>query len=171
MNGLLLGIDVGTSTCKAAVVDATGAERAHGQAPTPWRRMPTGAEAEPEALFAAALAAARAALAAAPNGRVRAVGVTSIAETGALLDGHGNALAPAIAWHDSRGDDEARSIADELGAERFIERTGLPPSPLCSLAKLRWLAEHRPATRAAARWLSVSEWVVKRGPPSMAPTW
>jgi sugar (pentulose or hexulose) kinase len=159
---LLLGIDVGTSACKAAVVDAKGAERSHGQAATPWRRVPTGAEIEPEAFVQAALAAARDALAAAPDGRVAGVGVTSMAEAGALLDGSGAPLAPAISWHDARGDAEARRIADELGGERFTERTGLPASPLCSLAKLRWMTEHWAATRSAVRWLNVGEWVVRR---------
>ena len=162
MTDLLLGIDVGTSACKAALVDREGVERAHGQSDTPWQRTPTGAEIECEALFEAAVAAAHAALAGAPDGRVRAIGVTSMAETGALLDGAGRPLAPAIAWHDARGDDEARRLAEELGAESFAESTGLPATPLCSLAKLRWLAEHRPATRAAARWLNVAEWVVRR---------
>ena len=162
MTDLLLGIDVGTSACKAALVDREGVERAHGQSDTPWQRTPTGAEIECEALFEAAVAAAHAALAGAPDGRVRAIGVTSMAETGALLDGGGRPLAPAIAWHDARGDDEARRLAEELGAESFAESTGLPATPLCSLAKLRWLAEHRPATRAAARWLNVAEWVVRR---------
>jgi sugar (pentulose or hexulose) kinase len=159
---LLLGIDVGTSACKAALLDRDGVERAHGQAVTPWQRLPAGAEVECEGLFEAAVAASRAALAGAPAGRVRAVGVTSMAETGALLDSRGRPLAPAIAWHDARGHDEARRLADELGADHFVESTGLPASPLCSVAKLRWLAEHRPATRAAARWLSVAEWVVRR---------
>ena len=162
MTDLLLGIDVGTSACKAALVDREGVERAHGQSDTPWQRTPTGAEIECEALFEAAVGAAHAALAGAPDGRVRAIGVTSMAETGALLDGGGRPLAPAIAWHDARGDDEARRLAAELGAESFAESTGLPATPLCSLAKLRWLAEHRPATRAAARWLNVAEWVVRR---------
>jgi sugar (pentulose or hexulose) kinase len=67
-----------------------------------------------------------------------------------------------IAWHDARGDDEARLLADDLGAERFAETTGLPASPLCSLAKLRWLRGHEPATRSAACWLNVAEWVVRR---------
>ena len=40
MSDLLLGIDVGTSACKAAVVDASGAELAHGQAATPWETYP-----------------------------------------------------------------------------------------------------------------------------------
>jgi sugar (pentulose or hexulose) kinase len=162
MSDLLLGIDVGTTNCKAAVVDAAGAERAHGRAPTPWRQVPTGAEAEPEALFEAALAAARAALSGGPDGRVVALGVTSMAETGALLDGRGRPLAPAIAWHDERGAEEAERIAVELGERHFVESTGLPASPLCTLAKLSWLLERHPAARAAARWLNMSEWVVRR---------
>jgi sugar (pentulose or hexulose) kinase len=162
MSDLLLGIDVGTSACKAAVIDATGAERAHGQEPTPWQRVPDGAEIAPDALFEAALAAARSALADSPQGRVRGIGVTSMGEAGVLLDARGRSLAPVIAWHDARGEEEARRFASDLGAERFSERTGLPPSPLCSLAKLGWLAQHRPATRGAKRWLNVAEWVVRR---------
>jgi sugar (pentulose or hexulose) kinase len=158
---LLLGVDVGTSVCKAVLLDRAGAERARGQSATPWKRIPSGAEVECEALFEAAVAAARGALAGASDGRVRAVGVTSMAETGALLDGRGRPLAPAIAWHDARGREESRRLADELGADRFTETTGLPASPLCSLAKLRWLAE-RGATASATRWLNVAEWVVRR---------
>jgi sugar (pentulose or hexulose) kinase len=158
---LLLGIDVGTSVCKAVVLDRAGADRARGQSATPWKQIATGAEVDCEALFEAAVAAARAALAGAREGRVRAVGVTSMAETGALLDGRGRPLAPAIAWHDARGDDESRRLANELGADHFTETTGLPASPLCSLAKLRWLAEHR-GIGTATRWLNVAEWVVRR---------
>jgi sugar (pentulose or hexulose) kinase len=159
---LLVGIDVGTSACKAAVVDADGRELAHGRAPTPWQRLPTGAEIDPEALFGAAVEAARAAIAAAPDGRVRGVGVTSMGEAGVLLDAEERVLHPAIAWHDARGADEARRIAAELGGERFSERTGLPASPLCTLAKLGWLVDYHPPARAARRWLNLGEWVVRR---------
>jgi sugar (pentulose or hexulose) kinase len=144
------------------VVDADGSELAHGRAPTPWQRLPTGAEIDPEALFGAALEAARAAIAAAPDGRVRGVGVASMGEAGVLLDAQERVVHPSIAWHDARGADEARRIAAELGEERFSERTGLPASPLCTLAKLRWLVDHHPPARAARRWLNVGEWVVRR---------
>jgi len=40
---LLLGIDVGTSACKAEVVDARGVELALGQVPTPWAPWPLSA--------------------------------------------------------------------------------------------------------------------------------
>ncbi|MEP6954948.1 MAG: FGGY family carbohydrate kinase [Solirubrobacteraceae bacterium] len=160
MADLLLGIDVGTTACKAALVDAAGAEVAVGSAPTPWRRVRTGAEIDPDRLFAAAVAAGAAALRAAPDGRVAAVGVTSMAETGVLLDAAGEVLHPAIAWHDGRGAAQANAIATDLPA--FTTRTGLPASPLCSLAKIAALREAAPETRAAARWLNVAEWVVHR---------
>jgi sugar (pentulose or hexulose) kinase len=152
---LLLGIDVGTSACKAAVVDRDGVEVAHGQVPTPWDHVATGAQVDPEELFAAAVDAAREALERAPEGRVVAIGVTSMAEAGVLLDAEGRVLHPAIAWYDERGQAEAEAIARDL--PDFVERTGLPASALCTLAKLRHLG-----TDGAARWLNVAEWVVHR---------
>ncbi|MGI8780056.1 MAG: FGGY family carbohydrate kinase, partial [Solirubrobacteraceae bacterium] len=162
MEPLLLGLDLGTTSCKAAVVTHGGREVAHGRARVPWERVPTGAEIAPERLVEAALAAAREALDSAPDGRIGALGVASFAETGVLLDRRGKPVAPAIAWHDSRGAAQAERLAAELGAERFSERTGLAPRPLCSLVKYRWLRdEHEPAARGT-RWLNVAEWIVHR---------
>jgi sugar (pentulose or hexulose) kinase len=159
---LLLGLDLGTTSCKAAVITHGGQELAHGRARVPWQRVETGAEIDPELLVDAAFAAAREALAAAPDGPIGALGVASIAETGVLLDAHGAPVAPAIAWHDSRGTEQAGRMAAELGSARFAERTGLAPRPLCALAKYRWLRErHEPAARGV-RWLSIGEWIVHR---------
>jgi sugar (pentulose or hexulose) kinase len=155
MTDLLLGIDVGTSACKAAVVDADGNELAHGQVPTPWEHVPTGAQTDPEALVAAAATSAEQALAQAPSGRVVGIGVTGMAETGALLDAAGNILHPAVVWHDSRGGPEAERMARDLPA--FVDRTGLPPTALCTLPKLAHLG-----TAGAHRWLNVPELVVHR---------
>jgi sugar (pentulose or hexulose) kinase len=158
---LLVGIDVGTTSCKAAVVRAgDGVEAAHGAVPTPWTVVPSGAELAPARLLDAALAATAEALAAAPDGPVLGVGVTSMAETGVLLDRHGGPVAPAIAWHDARGAAEAARLAADLGAERFSARTGLPVRPLFSIAKYAWLRANHPEVAGAVRWLGVAEWVV-----------
>jgi sugar (pentulose or hexulose) kinase len=159
---LLLGVDLGTSRCKAAVVSLDGVELAHGVVPIPWRVVPTGAEIDPQALVDAALDAAELALAGVPGGRVLALGVTSMAETCALLGSDGEPVAPAIAWHDQRGLHEAERMAEAFGADRFSVQSGLPPSPLCTLAKYRWLRDHSPAALGATRLLSVAEWVVHR---------
>jgi sugar (pentulose or hexulose) kinase len=163
MRELLLGIDVGTTWCKAAVVSIDGHELAHARVPVPWRRVATGAEIEPARLVDVAVESARHALAREPDGRVAGLGVTGMAETGALLDNSERPVAPAIAWHDERGAEQVAGLAGDLGAQRFSANTGLPATPLCTLAKYRWLAEHGPdAVARAARWLSVGEWIVRR---------
>jgi sugar (pentulose or hexulose) kinase len=161
MGELLLGIDVGTTWCKAAVVTPDGQERAQHRVPVHWQPVPTGAEIEPQRLPDVALAAAGGALDRAPDGRVVGVGVTSMAEAGALIDAGDQPVAPAIAWHDRRGGDEAAALADDIGATRFTATTGLPPSPLCTLVKYRWLRGHDPAAARGVRWLNVAEWVVR----------
>lgn len=160
---LLIGIDVGTTSSKAAVIGADGNELSHGRAPVRWRHVPTGAEADPEEFANAAIASAEQALAGAPAGRVVAVGVASMAETGALLDRHGRPVTPAIAWHDARGAEQAERLSRELGFEHFASHTGLEPRPLPTISKYRWLRENRPdeATRGV-RWLNVAEYIVKR---------
>jgi len=158
---LLLGLDVGTSAVKAAVIDARGREVAHGRATTPWDPVPTGAEIDPAALLDAALHAAAEALGDAPEGELAGVGVAGMAETGVLLDARGRPAVPAIAWHDTRGAEEAARLRADLGAEAFAGRTGLPGSELCTLAKYAWMRAHWPGAAAGVRWLNVAEWVVR----------
>ncbi|MGH2723203.1 MAG: FGGY-family carbohydrate kinase [Actinomycetota bacterium] len=161
MIDLLLGLDLGTTFAKAAVVTIDGVERSHGRVATPWRAVPTGAEMDPRDLVDAAVRAGREALDRGPHGTVLGVGVTSMAETGALLDRRGQPVVPMIAWHDTRGEGEAWEIAGAVGADRFTERTGLPPSRLCALSKYRWQRRNLPEAKRGARWLSVAEWAVR----------
>jgi sugar (pentulose or hexulose) kinase len=157
---LLLGLDAGTSAVKAAVLDGDGREVAHGRAPTPWTTVPTGAEIDPDALLAAAAAAATEALENA-EGNVAGIGVAGMAETGVLVDSGGRPVVPAIAWHDARGDEEAGRMAADLGAEAYAARVGLPCSRLSTLAKYRWMRDHRPEAARGVRWFNVAEWIVR----------
>jgi sugar (pentulose or hexulose) kinase len=158
---LLVGIDVGTTYCKALVLDAEGEELGEARERTPWTPVPTGAELDPRAIASTALAAASRAIGASPAGVVVAIGVAGMAEAGVLLDRRGEPTGPVIAWHDSRGTCEARAIGDAIGRRRFAATTGLPASPLCSLAKLAWQRAHAPDAAAAVRWLGVPEWVAR----------
>jgi len=145
---------------KAAVLGLDGTELSRGKAPTPWRPVPTGAEVDPADLFDAAMSALDAALEAAPEGRVVAVGVTSMAETVVLLGTDGKPATASIAWHDTRGAEEAEELAGELGRDAFTERTGLPVSSMCTLSKLAWL--HRHGAPRFVRALNVADWVLHR---------
>ena len=165
---LLVGLDVGTTSSKAVVYDVAGAPLAVGRAPTTWAHVepavaggPPGVEVDADALLAAAVAAVGQALDAAPAGRVAGLGVTSMAESGVLLDGRGRAVAPVVAWHDSRDLAEVARLGRDLGAEAFSGRTGLPLRSQWSLTKHRWQRDTDPAAAGAVRRLNVAEWVVR----------
>jgi sugar (pentulose or hexulose) kinase len=158
---LLLGIDVGTTTCKAAVVDLKGREVAHGRRPTPWRSVPTGAEFDARNLATVAAAATIDALRGAPDGIVRGVGVSSMGESGVLLDRHGAPVVNGIAWHDSRGVDEVAGIARDIGGSEFARHTGLPLATAWTIAKWAALRTERAERPKGCRWLSVGEWIVR----------
>lgn len=158
MNGdLLLGIDVGTTMTKAVVTTVDGHELSWGRSPTPWRPFATGAEADPHQFLAAAVDAAGQALEAAPEGRVVGLGVTSVAETVVLLGHDGQPVAPCIAWHDQRGEEQAADLVATFGRAAFSRRTGLAPSHVCTLVKLAWMTRHRDIPMARA--MSIADWV------------
>jgi sugar (pentulose or hexulose) kinase len=156
---VVVGVDVGTSRVKALAVDLAGAVRGEAERRTPWRHDGARAEVDPIALATLGQTVAAEAAATA-EATVLGIGVTGMAETGVLVDGQDQPLAPAIAWHDPRADLEP--ITQQIGADAFQATTGLPLSPLPSLGKLLWLRRHVADTKSAARFYSVGEWVVRR---------
>ncbi len=155
MTAVFVGVDVGTTRIKAVAIDHTGRLHHEAELRTPWQRG--GVEIDPDDL---ATAATTVAARAAGDDAVAGIGVTGMAETGVLVDAHDRPLAPAIAWHDPRGDLD--TIARELGDATFRRTTGLPLTTLPSLAKLLWLRDHFTGTKRATRFYSVGEWVVRR---------
>lgn len=158
---LLVGLDVGTTSSKAVVVDLDGQELSHGRAPTPWTSTADGTETDAGSLLDSARTAIADALSGAPPGEVLGLGVASMAESGVLLDRDGRALGPVIAWHDPRDAREVADAAAALGADEYARRTGLPLRSQWSLTKHRWLLAHDPGVASAARRLNVAEWIIR----------
>jgi xylulokinase len=144
---LLLGIDVGTTSCKAAVFDAEGRELGVGTALCdPVRFGPDGsAEQEAAGFWRAARAAIRDALALlGPRPPVAAVGLSGawtnvFARDGVPLD-------MAITWQDARATAEAAWLRQEVGQAAMDSwlAIALPISPALPVARLLWLRRHRP---------------------------
>jgi sugar (pentulose or hexulose) kinase len=153
----LVGIDLGTSSVKVAVTDLAGAELSHGSAPLSWTTVPTGAETTLADFRRLALTAVDEALRQAPAGPVLAIGITGMAEAGSVFDAHGVAMTPVIAWHDTRGREEADRLTDGVGAQTFVDVTGLPVSTTPTILKLAWLTHNTRPLAAADYWLGVPE--------------
>lgn len=149
---LLLGLDLGTSRCKALLLDRSGHESGHASATTPFVHrgdrveMGVGALRSTFELLLRDLGAARA--------QVVAVGITGMAESGAPLDAAGEALAPVMAWHDPRGTEAVTTLEEGFGDE-LPRRIGQRIRTVSSVAKLGWLVGH--GVTGTRRWLGVPE--------------
>jgi len=140
-----MGIDIGTSGCKAAVFDADGRQLALAYREYRMLNPRDGwAELNSEQVCAAALEAIREAAAACGADPVRALGISSQGEAFTPVDADGRILANAQVSFDRRAAVIADEFSAEFGRERLYEITGHTAHPMFTLFKLLWVREHQP---------------------------
>ena len=148
-----LGIDVGTTNVKVALVRGDGTTVAGAQRPLPMTRNGAVAEQDASAVWTALAAAVREVTTAMPDDAraATAVGVCSQYSSVVPLDEHAHPVAPMIMWQDTRGTDHALEIMarDQNAFFTWVERHGIPPvGGGLSLAHLLYLQEDRPEVHA-----------------------
>jgi len=159
---LLVGVDVGTTDTKAVLTTMGGVTLGYARRATTWRRTSSGRLESTAAAFTdGVLATLRDLLdgyaqRTGARAAVRGLGIAGLAESGVVLDGHGDETSPVIAWFDDRGAAELGATDPEVVAS-FSARTGLPVGAQWSLAKLLWLRGRGLHLDAASRWLNVPE--------------
>jgi gluconokinase len=160
---VVVGLDIGTTSAKAAAFDAGGVAHAVTSAEYPLREPHPGwAVQDPDAVLEAAIGVLRRTLERAGGAaRVAAVACSSAMHSLVGVDAEGRPLTELITWADRR----ALTQAERLRAERpaLHGRTGTPLHPMSPLPKLCWLREHEPDTFAAvARWCGIKELLLHR---------
>ena len=149
---LVLALDQGTTSSRAALVDATGRRIAeHQVAHRQHHPRPGLVEHDPLELLDAIASCARRVLTEVPLERVAGVGITNQRETIVLWDrATGLPVANAIVWQDTRTADRCATLVAG-GAEELVRaRTGLPIQPYFSATKLGWLLDALPGARERA---------------------
>jgi xylulokinase len=161
---LLLGIDVGTTGVRAALVDSRGrlvanaSERCAIETPAPGR-----AEVDPELWWTALEPLVARIGAQAPMASLDAIGVTGQAPTAVLVDDDGRPLGRAILWLDVRADAQARALEHTLGPGVAEAIGGNRMHAYFLGPKLAWLREHEPETFGrAAHVLQSHAFIVHR---------
>jgi len=150
MRTLLIGIDSGTQSTKALVVDARNGrvlgEGAVGYDLLP--NLPPGAkEQHPHTWRDATAKAVRGALkeAKAKPGEVKAIGVSGQQHGFVPLDEKGDVIRPAKLWCDTATAAECDEIMGKLGGlKATIKAQGLAVLPGFTASKILWLKNHEP---------------------------
>ena len=152
ISDLLLAIDQGTTSTRAILFDAAGQERhsprleLHQHYPRPgW------VEHDPEEIWRSVAMTCRAAVAAAGDTPIAAIGITNQRETVVLWErATGRPVHHAIVWQDRRTAALCEKWRAAGLAEIVAERTGLVIDPYFSASKIRWLLDEIPGLRQRA---------------------
>jgi D-ribulokinase len=155
-DGLYIGIDLGTTGCRAIAIDNAGT--VHGEASAPIATPPRHDDEvtqDPTVWWKAVTNCLQNLLKQFDPQRVRALSVDGTSGTLLLCDAKGGPLTPAIMYNDRRAVKQAEQIAS-LGGNHFGAH-----GPGSSLAKLLWLHE-RKLDKRARHALHQADWISGR---------
>ncbi|WP_422371536.1 xylulokinase [Hoeflea sp.] len=141
---MYLGLDLGTSSVKALLIDDKQAAVGSASAElTVQRPHPGWSEQDPDSWIAATRSAI-ASLAkthASELSKVRGIGLSGHMHGATALDRDGKPIRPCILWNDTRSHVEAAALDHD---PRFRKLTGNIVFPGFTAPKLKWMAEHEP---------------------------
>jgi xylulokinase len=148
----LLGIDLGTSSVKAVLIDDAGRVLGHGGREYPMLTpKPQFAEQDPAAWFEAAADAVQQAVAGSDVRQdIAAIGFSGHMHGVVLLDANGSVVRPAIIWADQRAAAEADAITAMIVRERLGAVVGTAAATGFMASTLLWLKRHEPHSLASA---------------------
>ena len=160
----VLGLDVGTQSLRAAIVDLRGRTIAFGVAPidTEYPR-PTWAEQDPRQWWDAARSAVGQAMAegGVTPAQVAGIGLSCTACTVVACDEAGDPLRKALLWMDQRAHREAAEIA--ATGDPVLRYVSGKVSPEWMLPKALWLKRNEPALYDRAdRVVECTDWLMHR---------
>lgn len=140
----VLGLDIGTTGCKAVVFAPDGAilASAYEEYPLLFPR-PGWAEIDSHVIWAAVQrVVGKAATETADP--VEALSVSVFGESFLPVDRNGEPLYNTILSFDARAQDQADRLTQKLGRERIFQITGMPQHSSYTVNKVMWLRDHEP---------------------------
>ena len=147
-----LGLDIGTTGCKAAVFNAEGRLLALAYREYPLLSpQPGWAEVDSARVCGDCRSAIQEAVAATRGDPVRGMGISCQGEAFTPVGSDGQMLGNGMVSSDARAIDQVAAFGRQFGAQRLYEATGHTPHPMFTLFKLLWLRQQRPDVFAAAR--------------------
>ena len=148
---MFLGIDLGTSSVKALLVDEAGAVQGEGAADYPLHTpRPGWVEQDPADWWAATVTAVRAAVAE-KTGAVKAIGLSGQMHSLVLLDEKGRPTRPAIIWADTRAAAQVEAFNAKVDRDTQVNVLGNPAAAGFTALSLMWVKALEPHVYAASR--------------------
>lgn len=148
---LILGLDLGTSSIKAILIDQSGTLIKKYEAKLPIRRFDNQVEQDcneyKRALIEITTECQDFLL------RIAAIGLSGQTPSLLGIDDFGNPTFPTLIWQDNRANLEAQELEREFGNPWNLIGTSLPWSASACPAKMLWISRNNPQWISKTRWL------------------
>ena len=141
MSTYLLGVDIGTSSCKTAIFDQDGTIIAQGGSEYPVSYPAKGwAEQNPDDWWNGVCRAIREMIreSGIDPAEIAGIGTDGQSWSAIALDKGGNVLCPTPIWTDTRSEIICRETAKRLGEEKLFGLSGNPAQPGYTWPKILW---------------------------------
>jgi xylulokinase len=146
-----LGIDIGTSGCKAVVFDEDGKQISMAYREYDVISTNNGwAELDTDEVIGNCFEVIKESASGLESGSVIGMGISSQGEAFTLIDRNGKALCNALVSSDIRANEMIGPWTEKFGEEKLYRITGHTPHPMFSLFKLLWIKKH-----SAEKWAKI----------------
>jgi xylulokinase len=161
MRPLLLVIDAGTTSVKAAAFDEGGVLVASDSFPYPTHTPHSGwAQQDPYDYWHAAIKATKNVVSTVKANDIVAIGLCAHMNGSLVVDKTGEPVYPHIIHSDIRSTKECQTLQKIWGKEEIYKRTGNPIAVHLSLPKLLWLKNNHPPLFEGGAWfLNAKDWL------------
>lgn len=140
-----LGIDIGTSGCKAVIFDDSGHQVSMAYREYDIISKHQGcAELDTNEVIEKCFDVIRESSLPLEAGSVKGLGISSLGEAFTMIDEEGNALCNALVSSDIRANELIKPWTEKFGEEKLYRITGHTPHPMFSLFKLLWIKKNSP---------------------------
>lgn len=161
-NNVIIGLDLGTSRCKAVAINTDRAVLATTSAHIDTTVTPQGhAEQDTIAIWRTAASVLRNLMDRLGPSHVAAIGLSGAMHTIVPIDANHQPLAPATIWQDQRALQLLEALRPRINADRLYHATGCPLLHHYHAPRLRWMREHMPDTfNQAERFVGIKEFAL-----------
>lgn len=162
---LVIGLDLGTSACKAALFDLQGQRLAVSRVAYETATHCGEVRQHPQEWATAALRALAALSPRSTESEIIGIGLSGQIGTHVLLNTAGEPLADAVTWQDGRSSVFVQEVEDRIDGTRLrIDLdTRLPPGAAWPLVRMLWLSRAQPDLFWRATWIAQpKDFLIKR---------
>ncbi len=165
-NNVLIGVDIGTTGCRAEAYDESGRLVAEASLDyslhTP---RPGWVEQDPAETTRCVYFVLRSVSEQCSQANIKPAGIcfSSVFHSLLPVSSQGLPLHPVLVWADQRSHHQAQQLKTDLNAHAVYQRTGCPIHPMYPLAKILWLREEMPSVFDQTRYfVSIKEFILQQ---------